>query len=461
MKRTAWKRASLAFTLIMVLFFNTWIPVHAVGNEPYLSFDYEQLKINFENELQASFIAEFGYDFVRNHNISVENAIYLTDSFASSRSSQNVYPNYFAGLYIDDNGNLVVLVTECNNNSYREINSLMANNRFANTIFRTVNYSYNELQELWLYLLQPDNEIYLLEYAQSWFVDIYNNRIVIRLFDYNEEIIKILKQNIIDSSMIVFEEACNYLLKHFNDSNHVLPIMETEDLYYVEIMPLNVITLTSGQGIYRRSPGGFVRTGSIGYRAVDQVGRVGFMTNAHGTRTGNETIFTNMLTRGMDIYIRLLGTNIHRRIGTVQLSHLQRTGDNNTPAPHRIDAAFVLLNPEPGTIINLNLPHGINAGSRSPIRGERVAIRGTPMGQTTASTFNRAVRDLHHVWNIGGATIDVTTVEMFEAPFTLIPSGVSGGIVWFLSDSRVAGINLSDGGWFNQVNSINRMFIYG
>ena len=72
----------------------------------------------FMQDLREQTIAEFGQDFVINHDRSAEIANMLVDSFPQSRiDGTRIYPDYYGGLYIDADGNLVVLLVSQGNHA--------------------------------------------------------------------------------------------------------------------------------------------------------------------------------------------------------------------------------------------------------------------------------------------------------------------------------------------------------
>ena len=91
---------------------------------------YEQ----FSNLMQDDLVDTFGYDFLRNQEIALDALHRIHSSFPQNRFGEIIHPTFYGGSYIDDAGNLVVLVVE----DY-------ADSTFARSLgnARLVNYSHN------------------------------------------------------------------------------------------------------------------------------------------------------------------------------------------------------------------------------------------------------------------------------------------------------------------------------
>ena len=158
------------------------------------------------NELMfESSVEEFGLEFVLNHDRSVEIANAILDSFSRHiceddmhsrhvRGLQTIhcclgaitrtsYPSYFGGLYIADDGNLVMQIVG------DELFRFDAFSAYGENIHvESVRFSYNELLDV-IHSLRiihahiPDNTPNPL--VSGWYLDVIGNRVVVELVDYS------------------------------------------------------------------------------------------------------------------------------------------------------------------------------------------------------------------------------------------------------------------------------------
>ncbi|MCL2187157.1 MAG: S1 family peptidase [Defluviitaleaceae bacterium] len=417
---------------ITMLIVNTTLYVNANNNfDEFNDITFSMLA----HEINEKFVSEFGHEFVQNHNRAVENAMLLRHSFIQNRQGQVMYPDYFGGMYIDESGNLVILIL----NMYeRSMNVETFNYSLSEIIIMPASFSYNELNALWRFLGTQT-----IENASSWHVDTISNRVIVRLDYYNEENIDIFINNIIDSPMIVFEQFINK--EYYYECFHYDRLIQSKEIYDNSahlIEPLNTfITFQSGGQIMVRG-----RLYSIGYAATDANGRSGFVTVAHGPQ------HSERLQPGDNVYIR--HANAWQRIGIVRQSRLQRTVDNSIVSPFRFNAAFVEIVPPHGFTVNF-VPNQLLSGVRDPIVGEIVTIRGTNESGTLLTRQQRVTAlNVTRTDLVPFVSIDATSTTPVVTGQNLV-SGMSGGIVWFNSDLRNAGIIVSSCGLFCRAQLIN------
>lgn len=105
-------------------------------------FDIETTGIT-ENELLELLQSIFTEN---NKNLTVEDKDVNVKEQSNEIKSTN-YPDYYAGKYVDNNGNNIVLLCEDNEANRKEICSLLGITE-GKTIFRTAKYSYNYLTDL-------------------------------------------------------------------------------------------------------------------------------------------------------------------------------------------------------------------------------------------------------------------------------------------------------------------------
>lgn len=166
-----------------------------------------------------------------------------------TRSSVNnpVYPDYYGGTYANDDGDLVVLITE-SGVSTRASNEVQTIMKEENVIFSTCKNSYNELQQV------VDSISWLMETGANFSsnigmfgIDVINNKVLVCLRDDSENKKKQLLDNI----------NCDFI-----KIGWCSPIEEH-------------LSLECGAAIF--SDG----RGSVGYRAIDSMGNKGIVTAGH------------------------------------------------------------------------------------------------------------------------------------------------------------------------------------
>jgi len=149
--------------------------------------------------IREHMIADLGYDFYVNHNHAMSQFHAFYDSLPRDQMGEVLYPEYFGGMYIDDKGNLVVLQVE-------SVNATGLNSRFSEDVnIKKVTFSFNQLMETnrVLTYLFSNRSPSMSNVAGSW-TDIVNNRLVVYLFEYTEELIEVFKNEVINSPLIAF-----------------------------------------------------------------------------------------------------------------------------------------------------------------------------------------------------------------------------------------------------------------
>lgn len=205
---------------------------------------------------------------LKNENAKLdENAILkftnnLNSSFYSltrSGETEPVYPDYYGGLYVDDNRDIIVLSKDDDAFVRSDLTNRMATDCY---IVKECDFSYNELQsifgEITEFWLNPANDNLFKEVSLvSFGINDVTNRVQIDLLDCSDANIQKFKQMIKDSPMLSFEKANG-------------KIQLTAD-----INPGNRIENSKGFGA------------SIGYRAM-KAGVPGFLTVGHFVKKGDK-----------------------------------------------------------------------------------------------------------------------------------------------------------------------------
>lgn len=277
----------LSIIIIITLMINTV----ALSVENDVSLDQRMVK---ENE------ANIQYSLLMN---SYKNDTVLR---SSNNEKEIIYPDYYAGAYVDDFGDLIVLVT----NISGAADEIRAATRNQSITINYVQNSYNELMSLKEYIESKYDEYYSMysnkvdEADQELLSAIINftgvgisertNKVVVGLSNMESEDIELFEKYFISNDKISFEQSSN----------------ASEES----------TSLDCGSAIYTVNGGG-----SIGYRCMLKMGSSylhGFVTAGHVT--GNAE-FTHVYTDD--------GLNSSSKIGTLQVYKYSGS----------VDMAFVVL----------------------------------------------------------------------------------------------------------------------
>ena len=176
------------------------------NNNVILFEDYikdEKVQLAIANELNETY-GENYLEVISKNIESSSNAKKINDLILASNARSSSYPSYYGGQYINDNQELVLQITENekdfkNNSIYQKINEI--NN---DIVYETIEYSYNELEEVYNSITTKlDEEVYLGWYG--YYIDVMNNRVVVELENLDK--INDFKKNIINSEIIHFVEG--------------------------------------------------------------------------------------------------------------------------------------------------------------------------------------------------------------------------------------------------------------
>lgn len=186
----------------------------------------------------------------------------LNSSFYSltrSGETEPVYPDYFGGIYVDDNRDIIVLSKNDDASIFLDLTNRMATDCYK---VKECDYSYNELQSIFeeiteLWLNPNNNNLFKAVSLVSFGINDVTNRVQIDLLDCSDANIQKFKQTIKDSPMLSFEKA-----------NGKIELT-------VDITPGNRIENSKGSGA------------SIGYRAM-KAGVPGFLTVGHFVNKGDK-----------------------------------------------------------------------------------------------------------------------------------------------------------------------------
>lgn len=434
MKR-AMKLVAVAMATAIAAAFSLFAGAAVFAAAPYPDENYDGV--------HDAMVAEFGEDFVANHLEAVLVSQSFHNALPERRDGTLVFPDIYGGMYIDEYGNLNVLV----------VGSLLARASMdfldefglCGVNVREVRFSYNELREVFDalgYIMQHYPETTRNVHGVGFCV--ISNHVIVYLEEYGSLQIDGFEANVMASPMIVFEQSPGPIvidLPNYGDSlgfgfgfdsetellGEPPEVDRWEDFGPDSIPGPGVpVTLRPGDAVWiRNSGGGLTWGGSIGYRVTfveNGAPQVGYTTAAHLTLTG--------LGRPLQNGDRLYNSNgVH--IGVVSLATLPG-----------IDVAFFRRTPN-AEATNLTGMGLVRPTIIHTITGMTVVMDGMVTGRAVFGVVGQ-----EHQGNIGSAPHSFF-VSGFRATYRSA-LGDSGGIVYHwtsASNNGVVGINV--GGWFN------------
>lgn len=132
----------------------------------------------------------------------------LMDSFEETETGELIYPNYYGGSYIDDDGGFVVCVVAANTEEKEYASKSIEETINASDFkIKNVKYSYNELEEMMEFLNKYKQNTRDSEIAKNWsghFLSDSDNAIFVELDDVSDEQISLFRKEVTASPMISF-----------------------------------------------------------------------------------------------------------------------------------------------------------------------------------------------------------------------------------------------------------------
>jgi hypothetical protein len=377
-------------------------------------------------------VAAFGQAFATNQAHAMDAIAAFYENLPVSRMGEVIYPADFGGLYINDAGELVFLLVESNPGTTISA----ATQRFAaeGTNTRTVAFAYTDLRDAFDFLnfFIPSNlDNPAVANVTGIGFDVKINNILVSLAEYNEYMIALFNEQVMDAPVIDFHHSpvmfswdlgVDYESVNYSDT----PFFPVEPAS-AAIESFSNITVRIGDILFMRNAHNqLIRSGSIGYRAVSSISgqneQMGFITAAH---LGVATIGRPL--RVGDRFYRSDG----QLIGFVQLVRLDT-----------VDAAFIAFAP------------GV-AGNNSTVRGALLGrIENTPIGGTI-------ILDAQHGrGRVGVVRANWSGIISFGEPTNIefwvngaratyqSQSGDSGGVLYcWLSPSSNGVVGIAVGEW--------------
>jgi len=429
------KRRIIAFLISAVLITTFVFPVPIFAN----NLDYIPA---VGQEIFNILVEENGLEFARNYDRTMQTLSIFFDSIPIDEVGDMVHPPNSGGIYIDDDGNLNILVVG-NANSISAFDSISAVDAISNTFnfesfsshvqrvggvnVREVEFTHDALwhtQNLMLDLIFGNKGILpAADNVSAWYIDVINNRIVVELIELTPEMIDLFRRTIYDSPMLEFAESVS--VSAYDDWDNLEFESEFQDQqldlsqYEMDnnVNQLRSIQVQVGEALYvRRIPGmPATHSGSVGYPAISSRGsRNGFVTAAH-IRSGG-------LQEGDVVYVaRPISP---QRIGVIAFQTDVRL--NN------VDGAFVQLDSNVSVDTNIDWRGPILNNLVTPVVGMRLFSRGHAAPKREHP--NPVIREGTIASITANATfiIDGATVTVGGATLARFSSldGQSGGIAY-------------------------------
>ena len=149
-----------------------------------------------------------------NNKFSMELHNKLMNSFSMDwmerESDPELYPDYYGGSFIDNDGHFVIALTNNNQKTKELLEEALETESFKT---ETVQYSYKQMlrvmdsiDEFLVNNTIPDDHIVLTHFAGSY-VDVLENRVKVLFTEINQTVINSFKRDVTNSSLVIFEQG--------------------------------------------------------------------------------------------------------------------------------------------------------------------------------------------------------------------------------------------------------------
>lgn len=135
---------------------------------------------------------------------------YFGADWMERESDPDLYPDFYAGSFIDNNGTFVVVVTGNRDQNKKLLIDILGTDNFN---IETAQYSYKDMMKVMddidNFLLNkniPDDHPVLTSFAGAY-PDVMENRVKVLLTEVNDNIIRSFKRDITNSPLLIFEQG--------------------------------------------------------------------------------------------------------------------------------------------------------------------------------------------------------------------------------------------------------------
>ena len=161
---------------------------------------------DYAEECPIAFRGDMGLDadMMRNQSRAITTADYIYDMFPGTGWPPN-YPDYFGGLYLNNEGNLVVLIVKSLAESDEAAYFLTRVENAGGAIIRHVEFSMSELQgiqDTLMYYFAPDHPVSSMIRGSG--VDTKANRVNVYILSHDENDMSLFRCEIANSPAVVF-----------------------------------------------------------------------------------------------------------------------------------------------------------------------------------------------------------------------------------------------------------------
>src|SRR5690554_776619 len=132
------------------------------------------------------------------------------DDWIERESDPELYPPFYGGSFIDNNGTFVIAVTGNQEANKQHLIDVLGTDNFN---VETVQYSYRQMMQVmdlidaFLFNTSVPNDHPVLERFAGAYPDVMDNRVKVILTDVNQEAICAFKRDISDSPIVEFEQG--------------------------------------------------------------------------------------------------------------------------------------------------------------------------------------------------------------------------------------------------------------
>ena len=351
-----------------------------------------------ESERFNAFIVEWlGEEFLANREMAYELHLQIESRFSVARDGSTIYPDYYGGRYLGNDGRLVILVTETNILESRT--SVISDIMIRDDVHtRLVTFSYNDLRTAQEYIFTATrltNHPVIGDNVTTVWVDVMYNHLVVGLETFNEEQIALFRAYVFDSPMLYFVQSSRrgtmelyiaipealYGKPLVNEYGQLdIPIgwiLYNDEFVYrpefseiIEIEPLTTVIMNPGSRIYIHENGSVFGL-SIGYRVTRRNAPTvtGFLTAPHGQRR-NTNVFNTLAAASMNLP--------SLRVGVM----------DNVVFQGSVDAGFVRNDT---SVLNLYVTNNLPGTGRTHTVGIRTPFANDPIISIGATSTSNGV----------------------------------------------------------------------
>jgi len=224
---------------------------------------------------------------------NISNARVIADAidsqFPMGRDGRPIHPDFMGDMYFNEYGHLVIQIVESYGMSRSMVYDLFLRGFEADdVVIQFVEFSHNEIMRVFNFIVDYI-DIYFNRTGEwnnfgSMYVDTINNRVVVGLEVFNEEMVNLFRETVIDSPVLIFAECTIGILTFPLPSIEIeIDLIKDDLINYEDILfdyGIEVSPLASAM-----RPGAILlglNSSSVGFAASCRfTGQSGFVTTGH------------------------------------------------------------------------------------------------------------------------------------------------------------------------------------